>query len=43
VLTAEARVSVGTTAITDSAPLGAALANWQAFMLKNLPVRLKTK
>jgi hypothetical protein len=43
VLTAEARLSVGTTAITDStaSPLNAALMNWQTFMTKNLPVRLK--
>jgi hypothetical protein len=43
VLTAEARLSVGTTSITDSvAPLlNTALLNWQTFMTKNLPIRLK--
>jgi hypothetical protein len=42
-LTAEVRLSVGATAVTESAApaLGTALASWQAFMTRNLPVRLK--
>jgi hypothetical protein len=43
ILTAETRVSVGTTTVTDSvaSSLRTALLNWQTFMTKNLPVRLK--
>jgi hypothetical protein len=43
VLTAEARITVGTTTVTDSAApsLNTAFQAWQTFMTKNLPVRLK--
>ncbi|MDR2175221.1 MAG: hypothetical protein LBO82_04705 [Synergistaceae bacterium] len=43
VLTAEARISVGTAAVTESAApvLNTALQAWQTFMTKNLPIRLK--
>jgi hypothetical protein len=45
VLTAEARMTVGTTAIADetAADLNAALQSWQAFMVRHLPVQLKVK
>jgi hypothetical protein len=43
VLTAEARMTVGTTTIADdaAADLNAALQSWQAFMVRHLPVQLK--
>jgi hypothetical protein len=43
VLTAEARVSVGMTTVTDSvvSPLNTALQTWQTFMTKNLPIHLQ--
>jgi hypothetical protein len=43
VLTAEARITVGTTTVTDSvaSSLNAAFQAWQTFMTKNLPIRLK--
>jgi hypothetical protein len=45
VLTAVARMTVGTTAIADenAADLNTALQNWQAFMVRHLPVQLKVK
>jgi hypothetical protein len=45
VLTAEARMTVGTAAIQDenAADLSAALQSWQAFMVRHLPVQLKVK
>ncbi|MDR2180967.1 MAG: hypothetical protein LBP21_11735 [Synergistaceae bacterium] len=45
VLTAEARMTVGETVIADenAADLSAVLQNWQAFMVRHLPVQLKTK
>jgi hypothetical protein len=44
-LTAEAHMTVGTTAIIDdnAADLKAAIGNWQTFMTRYLPVQLKAK
>ena len=45
VLTAEARMSVGTTVIADedAAQLNAALQGWQAFMVRHVPIQLRAK
>jgi hypothetical protein len=45
VLTAEARMTVGTTVIEDesAADLNVALQNWQNFMVRHLPVQLRVK
>jgi hypothetical protein len=45
VLTASARMTVGTTAIADgdAADLNTALQSWQAFMVRHLPVQLKVR
>jgi hypothetical protein len=44
-LTAEVRMTVGTTAIMDdsAADLNSAIQNWQAFMTRYLPMQLKAK
>jgi hypothetical protein len=45
VMTAEARMTVGTTTVADenAADLNAVLQSWQAFMVRHLPVQLEAK
>jgi hypothetical protein len=45
ILTAEARISAGTTVIADedAVQLNAALQSWQAFMVRHLPLQLRAK